>query len=149
MTKSHDHPRNPSEAYDPIQGVIINFTGDELTWELAAKQLRLFADQLEAQTLHAEGFSWQYGGDFTMDVLLPPLFPHGDYVDGEGNLVHVGQQDHIVSVNWAGKDGKREDFEDMHVSEWIQEHGKLRPAGATTEDGGEGKLRAVNDDDEK
>lgn len=146
MTEQHNHPVGPSEVDDAIGAVMITFHGDELTWDLAAKQLRLFADMLDAQTLHTEGFNWQYGGDYAMNVMMPDAYSHGDYQDEEGNLLHVNN-DHVVSVNWANKQGEREDLEDVHVFEWIRDHGPIKRAGTTTDDGGH--LRAVNDDDEQ
>lgn len=127
-------PNGGRKIGNDIAGVDISFNGEELTWKKAAKQLRIFADMLENQTLHTEGFNWAYSGEFNMDVLLPDSFAHGDYQDPEGNLVHVNH-DHVVSVIWANKGAEREDLEDTHVWEWVRDHGPLTRAGSDTAEG--------------
>lgn len=115
-----------------IAAVHINLEGEELTFKKAARQLRVFADMIDAGMMSADGFNWNTGGEYNMVVVLPSAYPHGDYQDREGNLVHVGASDHIISVVWANKDAETEDLseQDVHVYDWIKEHGPLRPAGA-------------------
>jgi predicted metallo-beta-lactamase superfamily hydrolase len=124
---------NGGRVYEnEIQSVDLHIEGQELTFKRAAKQLRVLADMVEAGMMNADGFNWKYGGEYQMNVETPPSFPHGDYQDREGNLVHVGANDHIVSVVWANKDAETEDMgdKDVHAFEWIREHGPLRPAGS-------------------
>lgn len=128
---------NGARKYDrEIASVTISIEGQDLTFKKAAKQLRVLADMVEAGMMDADGFNWLYGGDYSLAVETPPSFPHGDYQDAEGNLVHVGGDDHIINVTWAKKGAKQEDFsdKDVHVFEWIQEHGPLTPAGSDEAD---------------
>ena len=115
-----------------IAAVHITIEGEDLTLKKAAKQLRVFADMLDQGMMSAEGFSWKAGGEYNMVVVLPSSFPHGDYQDAEGNLVHVGENDHIISVVLANKDAEQLELseQDVHVYDWIKEHGPLRPAGS-------------------
>lgn len=115
---------------DEISGVHITISGDELTWDTAARQLRTLADLLDAHTLSAEGFNWKYGGDYEMHVHMPDMFSHGDWQDGEGNLIHISD-DQVIGVIWAGKDAESETLETpVPAFEWAQKHGALVPAGA-------------------
>ena len=124
-------PNGAMSIGNDIAGVHITIEGDELTWKKAARQLRVMADLLDTtKSLHVEGFSWDFGGDYEMDVILPDSFPHGDYHDSEGNLIHVGEGDMIVNVTWANKDAEIEAVEDTHVYQWIQQHGPLKRAGS-------------------
>lgn len=140
MTEHQERLPNGARKYDnEIASVSVSIEGHDLTFKRAAKQLRVLADMLEAGMMGADGFNWFYGGEYNMSVDLPSAFPHGDYTDMEGNLIHVGADDHIINVTWAKKGAKQEDFsdKDMHVFEWIQEHGPLTPAGEGEADGHE------------
>lgn len=120
-----------------IASVHVFVEGQELTFKKAAKQLRLLADMVEAGMMGAEGFNWSYGGEYELTVELPASFPHGDYQDGEGNLVHIGNDDMVINVTWANKDAAQEDVADqeIHAFNWIQEHGPLRRAGSGEAEG--------------
>lgn len=130
-------PNGALKNEDNIATVNISIEGQDLTFEKAAKQLHVLADMVGAGMMNADGFNWHYGGEYTLDVETPPSFPHGDYQDAEGNLVHVGANDHIINVTYAKKGAKQENFsdKDVHVFEWIQEHGPLLPAGEGEADG--------------
>jgi hypothetical protein len=82
--------------------------------------------------MNANGFNWDYGGEYNMLLMPPTQFPHGDYQDAEGNLVHVGEDEHIINVIWAGKNAEAEDVADQDLStmDWMQDHGPLRRAGS-------------------
>lgn len=144
----------PNGAWSPgkdIAGVHITIDGEELTWKKAARQLRIMADALDAHSLHLEGFNWDYSGDYEMTVMMPDSFPHGDYQDAEGNLVHIADGDRVVHVTWANKDAEQEEVTaddgtpGMFVYNWIQAHGgPLRPAGSGDADGNHEHLRAVD-----
>ena len=107
--------------------VNINITGDELDHEMAARQLRLMAKMVEQGMMHVEGFSIDFMGPFMLDVDLGGEFPHGDYQDEEGNLLHVAN-DHVVNVTWASKNAEVEEV-NIAVADWVEEHGPIKPAG--------------------
>ena len=110
----------------------ISIKGEELESGGAAKQLRLLAKMVDQGIVHAEGFSIEYMGEFSLDVDFGGEFPHGDFQDAEGNLIHIAN-DHVVNVTWANKDA---DIEEVNtpVVDWIEAHGEIHPAGG----GGEG-----------
>jgi hypothetical protein len=66
-------------------------------------------------------------GDYSLDVDPGSEFPHGDFQDAEGNLLHVAG-DHVVMVHWASKEGESEDVE-IPVADWVAKHGEIHPAG--------------------
>jgi len=107
--------------------ITINIVGDELDSKLAAKHLHMLADQVKAGVVHAEGFSIDFMGDYSLDVDYGTAFPHGDYQDAEGNLVHVAN-DAVVNVTWANKDAEVEEV-NVPIGEWMEDHGQLHPAG--------------------
>lgn len=129
MTTEEPHVTPLGSVFDPneIAGVHITINGEELTWKRAAKQLRILADLLEAHTLDSKGFNWQYGGDYEMQVMMTDMWPHGDYQDAEGNLLHI-HDDVVVSVIWANKGAEKEEVE-IPAHTWAQEHGPITPAG--------------------
>lgn len=133
VEQGQEYLGNGARKYDnEIASVSINIEGQELTFKRAAKQLRVLADMVEAGMMNADGFNWLYGGEYNLNVETPAAFPHGDYQDSEGNLVHVGHDDHIISVTWANKNAEQENLaeRDVHAFEWVKEHGPLRPAGS-------------------
>lgn len=103
----------------------INITG-ELDALMAAKQIRLIADMVKHGVMHVEGYNISYMGTFNLDVDLGE-YPHGDYQDEEGNLLHIAG-DHVINVTWASKDAEVEEV-DVPVEDWISEHGQIHPAG--------------------
>lgn len=129
-------PNGAQQFENEIAGVHIMISGDDLTWKRAAKQLRAMATMLDAKMMGADGFCWSSDGEYQMTVTLPDSFPHGDYQDGEGNLVHIGNEDMVINVTWANKDAEQEDVseQEIHAFKWIQDHGPLRPAGSGTID---------------
>jgi hypothetical protein len=132
-------PNGGRKYENEIANVTVSIEGQELTFKKAAKQLRVIADMVEAGMMDADGFNWLYGGEYSLSVNTPPSFPHGDYTDMEGNLVHIGADDHVINVTWAKKGAKQEDLadQDIHVFEWIKEHGPLTPAGSGEAEGHE------------
>lgn len=124
-------PNGGRKYENEIVSVAVTIEGQELTFKKAARQLRVLADMVESGMMNADGFNWLYGGEYTLDVMTPASFPHGDYQDAEGNLVHIGADDHVINVTWANKGAEQEDFadKDVHAFDWIREHGPLRPAG--------------------
>jgi hypothetical protein len=106
----------------------ITIQGEELESQQAAKQLRLLARMVKEGVVHSEGFNIEYMGDWSLDVDFGSEFPHGDYQDAEGNLLHVAN-DTVVSVNWASKGGESEVVE-ISVVDWVAKHGEIQPAGS-------------------
>lgn len=104
----------------------ISIHGEDLNSRLAAKQLHLLAEMIKGGTVHADGFNIEYGGEFELDVDFGSQFPHGDYTDGKGNLVHVAN-DEVVHVTWAGK--ADQESVSVPVEEWVEAHGALQMAG--------------------
>jgi hypothetical protein len=105
----------------------ISIAGEQLESQQAANQLRLMAKMVEAGVVHADGFNIEYMGEFSLDVDFGGEFPHGDYQDAEGNLLHVAN-DHVVNVTWASKGAEVEEVS-IPVEEWIEKHGEIQPAG--------------------
>jgi hypothetical protein len=106
----------------------INLTGEQLNSPIAARQLRVIAKMVESGVVHAEGFNIEYMGEFSVDVDFGSDYPHGDYQDAEGNLIHVAS-DEVVNVTWANKNAEVEEVE-IPVEEWIEKHGEIKPAGS-------------------
>jgi hypothetical protein len=113
--------------------VAITIQGENLEPYHAAKQLRLLAKMIEHGTVHSEGFNIEYMGEYHLDIDLGSAFPHGDYQDAEGNLLHI-HNDVVVNVTWASKNAEVEDVE-ISAYEWAKEHGAIRRAGEA--EGGE------------
>lgn len=111
--------------------ISINGTNPDL--RAAGKQLHLLADQMKAGVVHVEGFNVDFMGEFSLDVDLGDVYAHGDYQDGEGNLLHVAN-DHVVNVTWANKDAEVEQVEVL-VEDWMEKHGRIYPAGRPGEGG--------------
>lgn len=107
--------------------VNISFQGENLEPYHAARQLRLMAKMIEMGTVHAEGFNIEYMGEYSLDVDLGSEFPHGDYQDAEGNLLHVAN-DLVVNVTWATPGAEIEEVS-VPVVDWIEKHGEIKPAG--------------------
>lgn len=140
--EQYDTLPNGARRYkNEIAEVNVSIVGQELTFKKAAQQLRVIADMVEAKMMSADGFNWGYGGEYELTIDLPSAFPHGDYQDSEGNLVHVGQADHVINVTWANKNAEQEDVseQDIHVFEWIKDHGPLKPAGSGEAEGHDGE----------
>lgn len=105
----------------------ITIQGEELESEQAARQLRLLAKMVDQGVVHSEGFNIEYMGEWTLDVDFGSEFPHGDYQDAEGNLLHVAN-DHVVNVTWANKNAEVEEV-NIPVADWVAKHGEIHPAG--------------------
>jgi hypothetical protein len=123
---------------DAINGIHITINGDELTWATAARQLRTLAELVEAKSMSAEGFNWEYGGEYNLQVIMPDMFDHGDYQDAEGNLIHIAD-DEVISCVWASKGAESETLDPpIPAWKWAQEHGPLTRAGIGEADGDTG-----------
>lgn len=107
--------------------IAITIEGEHLESRAAAKQLHQLADMVRGGVVHAEGFNIEYMGEFRLDVDFGGEFPHGDYQDAEGNLLHVAN-DHVVNVTWANKNAEVEEVE-IPVADWVAQHGEIKPAG--------------------
>jgi hypothetical protein len=101
--------------------------GDELDSRTAAKQMRTLAALVKDGALVADGYNIEYDGTFHFDVDFGDAYPHGDYTDAEGNLLHIAN-DHVVNVTWAKTGAEQEDV-NVPVEDWIKEHGGIFPAG--------------------
>jgi hypothetical protein len=105
----------------------ISLEGEEMTPKQAAKQLHQLAEMVRTGLVHVDGFNIDALGAFSLDVDYGDVWPHGDYRDTEGNLLHVAN-DTVVRVTWANKDAETEEIE-IPGTLWVKEHGALTPAG--------------------
>lgn len=105
----------------------ISLEGEEMTQESAAKQIHLIARMVKHGIVHVDGFNIDEVGAFSLDVDFGDVWPHGDYRDKEGNLLHVAN-DTVVRVTWANKNAETEEVE-IPGTLWVQKHGAMTPAG--------------------
>jgi hypothetical protein len=111
--------------------ITVSIAGEELESRGAAKQLHLIADMVKAGVTQMDGFSIDFMGTFSMDVDFEsdgPAAHHHDYVDGEGNHVHVNAEGVIILRRIAETDEVEQLFEKgIKLPEWAKEHGGVTP----------------------
>lgn len=112
----------------------INIAGEELDMKTAAKQLHRIADMVRAGVTDMNGFNIEYLGAFMVAVDFEsdgPTAHHHDYLDGEGNHVHVNAEGTVVFrriVNEGGKDEIEQLFEHgIKLDDWGKDHGGITP----------------------
>lgn len=109
----------------------VNLAGEHLESRAAAKQLHLIADMVKAGVTQMDGFSIEYLGTFSMDVDFESDGPHAhhhDYLDGEGNHVHVNAEGTIVLLRKKDSEEVEQIFEQgIKLPEWAAEHGGVTP----------------------
>lgn len=67
-----------------------------------------------------------FGGEVLWNLRTTEFtYAHGDYVDGEGNLLHI-HEDVVSHVTWA-KTADQEDVE-IPVEDWMEAHGTITDA---------------------
>lgn len=95
---------------------------------LAAEIIANIAEQVRIGVTDSTGVVMDGEGAF-MVTHHDDMYDHGDYTDGEGNMVHV-HNDNVVSVVWA-KGAESEDLNPpVPVDKWNEEHGNITPYAA-------------------